>query len=114
VDHERGPFAWIFETQVHQPSPSQAPASLVEQQPASTPSLPVEVQMRVPKAVAALRWEQFSHWSPEQKLMLQNVWKNIDGKRTIYEVKASLPYPPSAIDDILQTLLTLRIIALSL
>jgi hypothetical protein len=71
------------------------------------------VQARVPKAVAPLRWEQFSHWSPDQKLMLQNVWKNIDGKRTIHEVKTSLPYPPSAIDDILQALLMLRMIALS-
>jgi hypothetical protein len=82
------------------------------QPPANTSSVPPALNALIPKAVAPLRWEQFHDWTPEQKLLLQNVWKNIDGRHTIQDVKAGLPYPPQMVDDIVQILLTLRIIVL--
>jgi hypothetical protein len=112
IDRERGPFTWIFQPQ-HPASRSQVPVSPSAQPLTSTSSLPAELDVFIPKAVAPLRWEQFKDWTHEQRVLLQYVWKSIDGKRTIQDVKASLPYPPPMVNDILQILLTLRIIVLT-
>lgn len=112
IDHERGPFKWIFQPQ--QPaSRSPAPASPSVQPLTSTSSLPAELDALIPKVVAPLRWEQFNDWTSEQRALLQHVWKSIDGKRTIQDVKVSLPYSPQMVNDILQILLTLHIIVLT-
>ncbi len=112
IDHERGPFKWIFQPQ-HPASRSQIPV-LPSAQPLTRASfLPAELDACIPRAVAPLRWEQFNDWTSEQRLLLQDVWKSIDGKRTIQDVKASLPYPPQMVNDILQILLTSRIIILA-
>jgi hypothetical protein len=112
IDHERGPFHWTFQPQ-HPVSGSQIPVSPSAQPLTSTSSLSAELDAFIPKAVAPLRWEQFKDWTPEQRLLLQYVWKSINGKRTIQEMKASLPYPPQMVNDILQILLTWRIIVLA-
>lgn len=113
LDHERGPFEWVFQQAQHLTPSSQALAPPSAQPPTRTASSTQEADLLTPKVVTPLRWNQFNHWTPEQKLLLQNVWKNIDGKRTVQDVRASLPYPPEMVDDVLQILLTLRIIVLA-
>lgn len=113
IDHEKGPFEWIFQQPQHPTSSSQILVPPSTQPLTRTSSLPPGLDALIPKVVAPLRWDQFNHWTPEQRLLLQNVWKSIDGKRTVQDVEASLPYPPEMVDDILQTLLTLRIIILA-
>lgn len=112
IDDERGPFQWIFQAQ--QPaSGSQIPASQSAQPLPRTSPSPAELDALIPKVVAPLRWEQFNDWTPEQRSLLQYVWKSIDGQHTIQDVKAGLPYPPQLVNEILQILLTLRIIVLT-
>lgn len=113
LDHERGPFEWVFQQAQHSAPGSQASAPPSAQPPTRTASSMQEADLLIPKVVTPLRWNQFNHWTPEQKLLLQNVWKNIDGKRTVQELRASLPYPPEMVNDVLQILLTLRIIVLA-
>lgn len=113
IDHERGPFEWIFQQSQHPTSSSPVLAPPSAQPLTKFSSLPPELDALIPKVVAPLRWDQFNHWTPEQKLLLQNMWKNIDGKRTVQDVRASLPYPPDRVNDVLQILLTLRIIVLA-
>lgn len=113
IDHERGPFEWIFQQSQHPTTSSQIGVPPSEQPITKISSLPPELDALIPKVVAPLRWEQFKPWTPEQKQLLQNVWKNIDGKRTVQDVRASLPYPADMVNDVLQILLTLRIIVLA-
>lgn len=113
VDQERGPFAWAFH---QQPAQSQSqPATGPSSPPQAVNSAPFfpEPDAAIPRAVAQLRWDQFNHWTLEQRLLLQEVWQSIDGQRTLRDIKASLPYSPQAINDILQILLNLRIIILA-
>jgi hypothetical protein len=117
LDHERGPFEWVFQ-QAQNPAPGSQVSAPPSAQPSPrtislTPELTSEADLLIPKVVTPLRWNQFNHWTPEQKLLLQNVWKNIDGKCTIQDLRASLPYPPELVNDVLQILLTLRIIVLA-
>jgi len=123
VDEERGPFEWTFQQkqpssqpEVSPSSQSQVPPSPISPALTNTLLTPIRIPSRdllVPKVVAPLRWEQFSHWTPEQKQMLQKVWKEIDAKRTVQNIKASLSYPPEAVNEILDILLKLRLIALT-
>jgi hypothetical protein len=112
VDYERGPFEWIFQAQQPSSRPQTSASPSSEPLTNTSSSLPGQDAL-IPRIVAPLRWEQFNHWTPEQKLLLQNVWKSIDGKRTIQDIKAGLPYPPQVANDIIQILLTLRIIVLA-
>lgn len=112
IDHERGPFKWIFQPQ-HSVSGPQAPVSPSVQPLTSASSLPAELDACIPRVIAPLRWEQCKDWTSEQRILLQAVWKSINGKRTIQEVKASLPYPPQMVNDVLQILLRWRIIVLT-
>ncbi len=113
VDHDRGPFEWIFQPLQHPTSSSQTSALPSAQPLAKTSSLPPDLGALIPRAVAPLRWDQFNHWTNEQRLLLQYVWKSIDGKRTVQDVKVSLSYPPEMVDEVLEILLTLRIIILA-
>ncbi|MBO0778900.1 MAG: hypothetical protein J2P37_08755 [Ktedonobacteraceae bacterium] len=111
IDSEKGPFEWTFQVRTP-PSPvtsTSLPGSAV-QSPANIPPLPPLSDTLIPTVVAPLRWEQFSNWSFAQKQMLQSIWKMLDGKHTIQEIKASLPLPPQTINDVLHILLSSRLI----
>lgn len=113
IDLEKGPFAWVFHQQSSSPSQSQKAAPSSTQPPPYFSSPPSTQDASVPRAIAQLRWEQFNSWTLEQKLLLQHIWQSIDGKRTIRDIKVSLPYPPQAVDEVLQILANLRIIVLA-
>lgn len=115
LDQERGPFEWVFQQQAApaRSHPTAAPSMPAEQPLTSPPAAsPAQDAISIPKVIAQPRWEQFNHWTLEQKLLLQDVWQNIDGKRSIRDIKANLPYAPQVVDDLIQILLTLRLIVL--
>lgn len=111
VDHDRGPFEWVFQPQ--QPAARPQTAGMPSAGPLpNTPSASPDQDALIPRVVAPLRWEQFNHWTPEQRALLRQVWKYIDGKRTLQEMKANLPYPPHMVYDVIQILLTAGFIIL--
>ncbi len=105
IDLERGPFEWIF----HQQASSSR--SQLAAEPPSAPA--VDQDAAIPRIIAQIRWDQFNHWTLERKLLLQDVWQSIDGRRSVREIKAGLAYPPQAVNDILQFLLASRVIVLA-
>lgn len=109
VDHDRGPFEWIFQPQQTSSSAQTTPAPAADA-PVYPSSAPSDLEVLVPRAVASLRWEQFNHWTPEQKVLLQQVWKFIDGRHTVQEIKASLAYPPQMVHEVIQVLFTSHLI----
>jgi len=111
TDSDRGPFEWVFREQPSLPRP-QVPSILSPDffTPLSPPQSGLDTL--IPRVIAPLRWERFSQWTPEQKQLLQHVWKYIDGKHTIYDLKTHLPYPPLVLQDVLQILLELHLIML--
>lgn len=111
VDHDWGPFEWVFQPQsapVRSQTSSLFPAGL----PPDPSSGPPDTDLLIPRVVASLRMDQFKHWTPEQRMLLQQVWQYIDGKRTIQDMKAGLPYPPQVVQDVVQILLTASLIVL--
>lgn len=112
IDSERGPFEWTFQQQSSSPH-SQAVAPSSARSPTNPSTAPPDRDASIPRIVAQMNWEQFNHLALEQKLVLQAVWQNIDGKRTVGDIKTNLPYPPQAVNDIIQILLTLHVIALA-
>lgn len=106
IDRQKGPFEWVFEEQ-QQASPASS------QPTPETLDRLLLMDILTPIAIAPLRWEQFNHWTPAQKQMLQNVWKMIDGKRTIQEIKFDFPFSPQIVDDVLQVLLKLQVITVA-
>lgn len=111
IDAERGPFEWTFQPQAS----SRAHAAGSSSAPPSFDSLAgsASLDAAIPRVVAQLSWERFNHWTLEQKLLLQDVWQNIDGKRTVRDIKTTLSYPPQMVNDILHILLNLRLIVLA-
>lgn len=112
IDAERGPFEWTFQPQA---SSSRAHAGgSSSAQPSFDPLAGFSpLDAAIPRVVAQLSWGQFNHWTLEQKLLLQDVWQNIDGKRTVRDIKTTLSYPPQTVNDILHILLNLRLIVLA-
>lgn len=112
IDQEKGPFSWVFQQQASSSRPQTATPSPT-QLPDNPPSFFPEPDDVIPRVIAQLRWEQFNTWTPEQKRLLQEVWRCIDGRNTIRDIKNSLPYPSQSVYDIIQILMNLRIIVLA-
>jgi hypothetical protein len=108
VDNERGPFEWTFQTQnAAQANPS--PASEAQ----STNSAPARAELSdslTPVVVAPLPWDRLGNWTLEQKQMLYNVWRAVDGRHTVQEIKASVGLPPQVVEELLKILLSFHII----
>ena len=114
-DRDKGPFEWSF-----RPSPA-APAGLTP--PAVTAIRPYintgPLAYQIPTAVASkmvssLPGERLLAWSIQQRRMFLLVWHEIDGKKTVQEIKAALATSLSAtvVEETLHTLLTLKLITI--
>ena len=116
-DRDKGPFEWSF-----RPSPA-APARLTP--PAAATIRPYSqvntgpLAYQIPTAVASkmvssLPSERLLAWSIQQRRMFLLVWHEINGKKTIQEIKATLATSLSAaaVEETLHTLLTLKLIAI--
>lgn len=111
VDHDRGPFEWVFQPPS---SPAQSQTAASSTGALSNPSSASPgADHLIPRVVTPLRMDQFKHWTPEQRMLLQQVWQYIDGKRTIQDMQAGLPYPPQVVHEVVQILLTAGFIVLA-
>lgn len=107
LDSEKGPFEWVFQPQTSAPAAPTAPPP----NPASSPSQLSDTC--IPEIVAPLHEEYLQGWLPAQKQILVNVFKLINGKRTLQEIEAALDYPPLVVEEQVQMLLALQVIAIS-
>ncbi len=126
LNEERGPFEWSFHParptsspnhsnnhaviQTQQPQPPMTPAF----QSSSNFSAGKDSNILIPQAIATLNWHWFHNWTPQQRQALFMVWRLIDGKHTIWDIKEALKasHSPALVDEALQMLLTLKVIVL--
>jgi hypothetical protein len=112
IDKEKGPFEWTFQTL---PLP-QAPDAASPETPQPQPTLTSPSSFSdtcIPKVVASLSWEPLNHWTLAQKQILYTIWRFIDGKRSIREIKASVALSPEVVNEVMRTLEVLHVIAIS-
>jgi hypothetical protein len=69
----------------------------------------------VSRTVSSLPSERLLDWTLQQRRMFLLVWHEIDGKRTVQNIKAALAMSLSeaAVEEALHTLLTLNLIIIS-
>lgn len=69
----------------------------------------------VSRTVPSLPSEQLLAWTLQQRRMFLLVWHEIDGKRTVQNIKAALgmSFSEAAVEETLHTLLTLKLIRIS-
>ena len=108
IDSEKGPFEWTF-----QPLPLPQ-TSVAQEAPTAVPSaLSTLSDSCIPTVIAPLYWEPLSNWTLEQKHMLYDIWRMIDGKRTLREIKAQVAHSPEIVNEVLHTLIALHVISIS-
>jgi len=127
VDNKKGPFEWSFQPLITQLSPAKSVSSpglllYPTPPPQASPALssrsypglgllssPIQ-DWFVPTIISIIDWERLSIWTFEQKQMLYTVLKMIDGRRSVQEIKASVPLTPHLVDETLRILLALQVI----
>lgn len=111
LDKEKGPFEW---TLLPQPQPvTPEPFQVSGQMSFAGGFAPPAPPSPIPRIVAVLTPDRLSTWNSQQKEALFKVLININGVRTIEEVKGMVPFPPDLVDELLRILLELNVIALS-
>ncbi len=103
IDREKGPFEWtlIPQSTAHDQPPPPAPSAY-------------EVQRTsIPKIVSVLTWDRLNAQIPQQREALYTLLTAINGERTVEDIKEAVPFPPELVDDLLRTLLELKVIVLS-
>ena len=109
VDTDRGPFEWTFQPlTIAQASPAPEAQSANSVTPGA--ELPDSLVLKV---IAPLPWERLGNWTVGQKQMLYSVWRMIDGRRTVQEIKAGVSLPPQVVNEALQILLSFHIADIS-
>jgi hypothetical protein len=119
IDNEKGPFAWRLSAEVAPasapvtPSDSQNNQSVPQRPSVPLPSLP---DTAVPAIVRPFEWEQWRNWNPQQQQILYTVWRTIDGKKTIRDIKAQTSsfFPAATVEEALQIFLKLKLVVITL
>ena len=116
IDRDKGPFAWCFKVAPAKSSPQNTPvpkASPIVQQRREVTSSLLDTVVLV--TIAPIEWRLLTNWTPEQQQILYTVWRMIDGKRNIRDIKAmtSASIPASTVDEALRVLLKLKSVVLS-
>lgn len=131
LDTDKGPFEWVFQNTPSVPPPSQASPVTPQYIPVPpqpplrpehtfspaiihTPQPGYLTDTAIPRAIAPLRWEKLQHLTYQNKIKLYNVWKAIDGRKSIDEIKFLLREQVSsnAINEIFRVLLSLQVIVI--
>lgn len=107
LDEERGPFNWSFRANTEQMSPALSPEAELHTSP--RPALPSPVFRPL---VPYLDGQQLQWWTPQQQQYLSTIFSMIDGQRTLDAIKARIMLPPNIVDEGIQVLLQLKVIAL--
>ncbi|MBO0793769.1 MAG: hypothetical protein J2P36_22850 [Ktedonobacteraceae bacterium] len=118
LDAEHGPFEWMLRRS-QSSSPTQAsPASQppLSPPPHSNMSHPLFVlDTAVPKVVAPLEWGRLQQWTYQQRQLLYQVWRLIDGNRSVWEIKLALgqSIPAETAGEVLRVLIALQVIRIT-
>src|SRR5262249_12630556 len=117
-DNEKGPFEWNFHS---------LPAAPIALTPPATPTVPFRYPRTtrllapyipnnaVARKASPIPSEQLLSWTIRQRRKGLLVWQEIDGKKTVRDIKMvlALSLPEVAVDEVLQVLLKLDLIAIS-
>ncbi|GLV57140.1 hypothetical protein KDH_39780 [Dictyobacter sp. S3.2.2.5] len=100
LDGERGPFQWVLHPLPAPPTshPDKDAPSEQEQKPP------------IPRQIARLNVDNLIGWTTIQKLMLQSVYEQIDGRRDITDIKKAVPLSSNVVDEALRILFSLKVI----
>jgi hypothetical protein len=116
-DNEKGPFEWNFRSSSPALTPvTPPPISAVQPYTRNTGPLSSHVPTAIVSRIASsLPGEQLLGLTLQQRRMFLLVWKEIDGKRTIQDIKVSLSkyLSEDIVDNILRTLLKSQLIMIS-
>ena len=117
-DNEKGPFEWGFHSSSVTPETSTPlpPASAVVSYAQNTEPLSFPIPHAVvSKLVSSLPSERLLAWTLQQRRVFLLVWHEIDGQKTVQDIKAALGLALSetAIEETLLTLLKLKLIVIS-
>lgn len=78
-----------------------------------TPSTSQKLRSPIPvRVVDSLDARLLQRWTPEQRQCLSLVFSLIDGRHEIDEIKARVSLPPAVVDEVIQVLISLQVIAL--
>jgi hypothetical protein len=120
-DSAKGPFEWSFQAMSSEPMPMEVSKPLLR------PPSPGYNQKRirgspvgafsdlgVPRIITQLDWKQLSTWTVRQQQILSGIWRLIDGRRTIREIKSTIgnSLPASVVDEAFYVLLELRVVVI--
>lgn len=117
-DNEKGPLEWSFRPSSGAPAALTPPPISAVQPIFSHNTGPLSFQTPsavVSKTVSSLPGERLLAWTLQQRRMFLLVWQEIDGKRTVQDIKAALAssLAENAVEEILLTLLKLKLIVIS-
>ena len=116
LDKDRGPFEWNL-----------LPLAQTEKAPPlSQQSLPVQEQFSqnnahiykpfnspIPYAIANLNLNLLTSWTPEQKQALFRLYSLVDGNRTVDDIKKAISLSSQLVEEGLQVLVSMNVIAIS-
>ena len=108
LDKEKGPFEWILLPTAPNANQSQFGASTPPPDPLSSSFQ----RTSIPRVVSTVPWNRLSTWSTQQRDALYNVLMTINGERNVEHIKARVPLPPEAVDELLRILLELNVIVI--
>jgi hypothetical protein len=116
IDRDKGPFAWCLKVAPAKSPPQNTPipeASPIVQQRGEVVSFLPDTAVLV--IIAPIEWRWLTNWTPQQQRILDTVWRMIDGKRNIRDIKAmtSTSFPASTVDEALRVLLKLKSVVIS-
>jgi hypothetical protein len=118
LDDEKGPFEWDFRSSPVAPVPPlvfAAPVPAIEARlQTGRPLSSLIPNAAVLKLVSSLPSEWLLSRTLQQRRRFFLVWQEIDGKRTVEDIKADLgiSLPEAVIEEILKTLLKLNLIVI--
>lgn len=112
LDRERGPYEWtlIPHTDIaDQFHPIESASSLDQPSSAAVLASVTQPSSRL-KAISAFPWDQLASLSMEQRNMLFTIFTIINEGCTIEDIKEMMPLPPEQVDNMVHTLLQLKVI----
>jgi hypothetical protein len=111
-DAEKGPFEWRLQLQPESVASAQATGQASQQSASTTPSSNPLTGSSVPRIVSVLPQEQLRTWPSQRRDAFYITLANIDGMNTVEEIKDLVPFPRDLIDELLRTLLEMKVIVI--
>jgi hypothetical protein len=108
LDEEKGPFNWVFRENAVPGSTTPLPALSGRLSSGPLPSSSPVLQ----RLVSHLDIRQLQAWPPQQQHYLNMIFLQVDGRRSIEEIKGEVPLSPQMVEEGLRILFQLRAVGL--